>query len=191
MTWLVENPLPTIVICLVVAGIFVTTFFRTRRPVFLLGVVGAAVLLVIGLWIESAVVTESEEVEQTIEDAAQAMEDGDLNGLLSLIDPEASEIRGLVDLELGRRDFETATAKIESIEFTRSSSPVRARVILFGKVEGRNKQANVPTPGNPQNLQQPNARPDFIWPGRLEIWLYQTNDGWIIEKVENFNRISG
>lgn len=189
MSWLVENPLPTIVFCLVLAGIFITAFFKTRRPVFLWGVIGAAVLLGIGLWIESAVVTEREEVEQTIEAAAQALEDGDANRLLSLLDPDAARIRGMVELELGRRNFETATAKIERIDFTRSSSPVRARVILFGKVEGRNKQDNVPNPGNAQNLQAPaNARPDFIWPGRLEVWLYQTTDGWIIDKVENFGR---
>lgn len=184
MNWLFEQQIPTIVISIGVAALAIGAFLRSRRPVFLLGLALAAALLGIGLWIEAAVVTENEQIENSLLAVADAMENGDLDTVLSYIDTsetsfDAIKLRSLATAFMLANEFESVTVNVQRVDITRSSSPIRARVRIFGKAtissaSGENQQANRQARNGPVM-------------GRLVLWMHKDEDRWIIEKHEEFN----
>ncbi|MDA7978101.1 MAG: hypothetical protein MPJ50_04945 [Pirellulales bacterium] len=179
MNWLYEQQLPAVVISLSIVVASVILFVRSRRPVFLWGILVGLIVLGLGLWIESAVVTEEEEIEATLLAVASAMEEGDMETVSSYIDPSAVSswrLKGISLTHFENRKFSDVNGSIERVDFNRSSNPISARVRVFGKATGQSLS-------NP-----PNEDPNFNWMGRVVFGMYKGEDGWIIQKVEGFAR---
>ena len=98
MSWFTENPWPIVwfgvLAELVLIGVWRTT--RQQRVFYVMG--GVAALVVTCLIVEMLVVTEYEEIESTLHEAAEAIEAGDVEAVLAFLapPPEAENIRQIV-----------------------------------------------------------------------------------------------
>ena len=72
MTWLVEDPTPTLVAAALIEAVLVLALVKTGRGVLLWAVGGVALLAVALLALEWLVVTDKEKVEETLSGAARA-----------------------------------------------------------------------------------------------------------------------
>jgi hypothetical protein len=91
MVILLENPIPTVVIGVItvaVLGIILVQTGRRWTIAALCGVLAVTLVLVI---MESLIVTDREEVENTLERVADALESNDLDRVLSLISPSRGQ----------------------------------------------------------------------------------------------------
>ena len=81
MTWVTEHPAGVYTILAIVAGLSVLVFFASRRLAHLSGAL-VALLLGVGVFaIDTAVVTDREQVELNTKTLAKAAQDGDLAAL--------------------------------------------------------------------------------------------------------------
>lgn len=98
MIWFTENPWPLVwigtLVLLVLVGVWRTT--RHKAVFWVMGGVAAAVTAAV--IVEWYVVTEYEEIEQALHDAADAIEAGDLDAVLAFLaaPPEAEELRSII-----------------------------------------------------------------------------------------------
>ncbi len=180
MSWLYEQTWPTIAISGCIAALAITLFFQSRRPAYLLGILAAGGVLALGLWIEAAVVTENEEIEESLNAVAEAIEAGDLDTVLSYIAPESYQLRAEARLFSLQQSISSVKVTVQRVDITRSSSPIRARVRISGTVKGKDVASNNPK-RTPDKLRE-----EFVYMGRLELWMYKEGDRWLIERHEKF-----
>ncbi|MBT4864192.1 MAG: hypothetical protein HON53_03600 [Planctomycetaceae bacterium] len=91
--WFTETPWPPILVCLAIGAVLVYRFSVTQRSVFL-GVALAMVGLAVGIYfIEQAVITESEQIEANVLLLADAVQQDDVEGMLSFLSPREDELR--------------------------------------------------------------------------------------------------
>ncbi|MCX7428608.1 MAG: hypothetical protein NTW96_23655 [Planctomycetia bacterium] len=116
MTYLLESPMPVLFCGLVVEAILATVFFNNRRVVFLLPMIGVALLMLLGVVIERIVVTPREAVEATIDNLADALEANDVQRALGCISPTATHTRSRAEWGLDR--FRVSKTRIANLKIT-------------------------------------------------------------------------
>lgn len=100
MTTLLENPVPTMVGGLMLTIILIGSWLKTGHRS-LLAVALVVVALAIGLLVaERMVLTDREQVEQTLQIIARDVESGDLERMLSHVHPEADDTRDAAAREI-------------------------------------------------------------------------------------------
>ncbi len=110
MTWLLEQPLPTLVMGVVLAAALIMGFLKTGQKSLLFATL-AVVALAVGLLIaERMVVTDREQVEQVLFEIAQAVERNDMDGALRHVSPDAPGVEHARS-ELGRIQFQEVDIK--------------------------------------------------------------------------------
>jgi hypothetical protein len=105
MTWLLEEPLPTIIAGVLAVAILGGLWIRTGRKGLvyaLIAVVVAAVGLVLA---EKWVVTYREQVDATLRQCAADVESNDLQAVLRHVHPQAEQIRLRVNSEFPKYHF--------------------------------------------------------------------------------------
>lgn len=99
MTWLLENPLPSLIVGGVVAAILGYLWTQSGRTSLLAGAI-VAVLVTIGLLIlEQSIMTDREQIDATLHRLAKAAEDADLDTILKYVEVEEARgvARGMLD----------------------------------------------------------------------------------------------
>lgn len=134
MDTLLENPVPIFSVGAVLATFFGMVFLARRNLLPLVGL-GAVVLFTSLLLItELLIVTPREQVEVAIDDILGAIESNDIDGVLALIDPSATQVRSDVEtlMPMVQVDDTGATAvqiECEGREPTEAMSTFRGRVL--------------------------------------------------------------
>ncbi|MDZ4820427.1 MAG: hypothetical protein SGJ20_15785 [Planctomycetota bacterium] len=137
MTWLLEDPTAVVITSAVVVAALVFFLMQSGRVMFfyaLLGVILVATVLVV---VERYVVTEYEEVEQTIAAAAEALESNDIDRILTFVDPAATSLQQEVRRELKRTTIDTTKVRDLQVTFDRSKNPPTATAKFFANVQGK------------------------------------------------------
>lgn len=141
MSWLLEDPTTVITIGLIVEAVLVVALFQTRRAVFLFSMVGVAAVVGLLVLLERVVVTDVEQVENTVEVMARALEDPNreagLKVLLAHITPNAFLLQTRARLAKSAA-FDIRQVKTNEVQVTinRVVSPPSATVELVANVEG-------------------------------------------------------
>ncbi len=106
MIWFAENPWPTVVVCVVLGSIFLGMGLqgKTKRN----WGIGLVLFLAAGLvyYIESVIVTPSEEVEKAVYDTVQACIEGDVDTVLEHVSVNNLLLRGIVRTGLALVDIQ-------------------------------------------------------------------------------------
>lgn len=188
MNLFLESQVPALLISLAIGGTCVAMFMQSRRPVFLLGLIAAVALLIGGIALEAAVVTDREAVEQVFYDGADAMESGDVARLDQLISPSADYLRATMHAYLRGHNFNSVSVTVESVEITPSSSPPRARAQVFGKLYHQSARSN-DSGQNPALPQGGGLRGEGdLVAGRVDFWLIKEDGAW---KIDGFDSPNG
>lgn len=144
MTWLVESFWPAVTLGVVLQLVLAVVLVRTGRAAVIVAMV-AVLLVTLGLVaLERYVVTEREQVEETLFAAEAALEQNDADAVLALFtatSPHRQEVARVLDRFKVRdahigRDLEVRTNQL--------TSPPSAKAFFTGRVEGSDTRAAMP-----------------------------------------------
>jgi len=138
MTWLVEDPLPIVLVGVAAEVVLLVLLLQTDRGRLMLGMLGVLMLTGLLLTVEWLVVTDRERVEGTLQEIATALEQQNTAGVLSHIARDAADLRGEVQSRLARHQI--AEARIGShakITFNRLTDPPSATARFLARIKLR------------------------------------------------------
>jgi hypothetical protein len=144
MTRLLEDPMPVILFGIIAEAVLGIILLRTGRGVLLWAMAGVLVVTLAGVGMEWLVVTEVEQVEQSLESAAAAIEANREEDVLAWVDPSAKDTRGMVHWAMRRVKFTKVKISDLEIKVNRLTSPPTAVADLTGMVRFRDRTGQVP-----------------------------------------------
>ncbi len=151
MTSLLEDPTPIILVGIIVEAVLGVILLRTGRGVLLWAMGGVMALVVIGVLVEWLVVTERERVEETIENAAAAVEANDFEKFDTYLTRDAEKARGLARWAFSRAEFSRVKITKLDIHIVRQTSPPTAKAELSGIVTFKDRMGESPYNNYPPN----------------------------------------
>ena len=135
MTWLLENPWPAIVGTLLAESLLAAALYATGKAK--IGIAMGIVLL-LGLalvLVERFVVTETEEVEDTLQAVAAALETNDLAAVMAFLAGDASNIRAAAQNWLPQAQITAARVGSDlRITFGEGADPLTAEATFTGRI---------------------------------------------------------
>ena len=162
---LLESSWPWLIAGLLLEGVLAVVFFNTGQAKILLAMLVVAIMTLGGMLVERWIVTDREQVANTLDEARRALEANDLDHLLSLMGPEAASLRERVQHVLPRYTITAARVAGLSIDVTTATQPKMARAEFTGRVTGRDQSGQVPYD---------------TYVGRFTIRFRQEGDRWIM-----------
>jgi hypothetical protein len=145
MTYFTENSLWMIFVGIAVEAVLGVILFRTGRGKTLWAMIAVAVLLIVGVTVEKLIVTEKEEVENTLDGIMAALEANDLDRVLGYIAPEARSTQERARWAMDHVIVESATMYRLDITVNRLTSPHTAHAEFFGHIAYRGRKAEIPS----------------------------------------------
>jgi len=91
---LLQDPMPIIIVGVLVVAVLGAILLSTGRGIFLIAMLGVIALTLLGVGVEWLVVTEKERVEASLEATADAMVSNDINAILACCSESAKHTRG-------------------------------------------------------------------------------------------------
>lgn len=138
MSWFTENPLPPVLIGVIIEALLVVVLMRTGKRSVLWGMVALAALVVGIVVLERSIVTPREEVKQAIEEIRALVEANDRPALLQRIDsnPGVAELRNRVQSDLAQIHVDQAkVTDLRDEDIKIDPAATRAKVGLIGSVD--------------------------------------------------------
>jgi hypothetical protein len=172
MSWLTEDSTIVLIIAVVVAAGLVLAFLKTGRGLYLLCLGGVILLAMVLVLIERYVVTDREQIEETLSGAAAAVEANDFDAALAYLAPNAELLHNDILRRLQRVNVEEATITDLSIDFSPLELPPKAIARFLGILKF--EASGIPY--------------DRIL-RRLTLKLAKHGDRWLIESYEIHNRL--
>lgn len=165
MTWLVEERLPILLLGASAAAIMLVVVLQTRRLPAAIGFAAVVLVTIATLVVEALVVTEVERVENTIYAAADALENNEVDSVLAMIAPDATEMRRRAERILPDATFRRVKINNDlKVTINRLAQPptAEARFTCYYEVEYR-----------------PDLNPYPKGVRRFEVTLVQDGDQWL------------
>lgn len=94
--WLTESSWELILLCLVGTAFFIALFSKTPLKKYAYAAIGCVVLGVAIFFIERAIVTDLERVENSVYGLADACKSGNIEQTIDYVNPNEVEIRGMI-----------------------------------------------------------------------------------------------
>lgn len=171
--WFTEDPTPILVcgglVLLVLGGLFL----KSGRAGVLIAAALVAVVMGAAVLIDRFVVTDREQVANTIYGAAAAAERNDLNAVADFISPTAPEVKAEARRWIGQAKIESVSISAMEVTLDRAAKPMTAtaefRVFATGQLTDR----SMPYP--------------FKYLSRLEVKLMQSGKQWLVTAYERDN----
>jgi hypothetical protein len=170
MTMFIESPWPTVMLLVVAQVILSIIFLRTGRwwAVAAMGV--ALALAVAMLYLERAIVTDTEQVEDTLHGIAELLEANDAAAVLDLLAPECPR-RDEVRQALARVTVESASVGGDlEVRLSRLTTPPSATAYFTGRIQAKDNRGTIP--------YEHFAR-------RFKVRLERRGDRWLVTGYED------
>ncbi len=145
MNLLFENPYVILIGGLLLVGLFVLLLVQSGRPEFLYAAIGCAGLCLAILMMEWLVVTEREEVEQTLDELAAALETNQIPRVLEFLALDAPRIRGDAEQRLPAVEIQDANVGGDlKIVINELMSPPSATATFTGRIHVKDRTGVFP-----------------------------------------------
>lgn len=133
MITLAENPMPILLFGILAEAVLAFLLFSTRRGVLLWPMGGVLLVVVLGVLAERWIVTEKERVEQTLYDAAAAVQSNDIKAVEAFIAPSPqSDVLRRVSYYMGEVQFDEVNVRNLSVTVNQLTSPPTAEARFDG-----------------------------------------------------------
>ncbi len=165
MTTLLEDPRPLLYFGILAEAVLAIVLLRTGRGVLLWVMLGLAVLVAAGVWVEWLVVTEVERVEAVLESAMRAVAADDQQAVMEHFHSSATQPRGLVRWAFSYVHFTGAKITGMKTSIDEKADPPRATVELSGTVWFEARRGDIPY---------------SVYPSSGTIILHRYPEGWLI-----------
>jgi hypothetical protein len=139
MTWILEDPLPTIILGVLLEIGLVALLLLTGQRQALYGMAAVIVLAGLGLLVERWVVTDREAIEELFERGAQAVNAHDIPTVIAMIDPGDARLQATVRRALDQMPIKHVKITHLAIEVDSRSQPptATAEVVVFADLDNR------------------------------------------------------
>ena len=164
MTSLLEDPKPVIFITVIVLAVLASIIPRTQRYVALFTAMAVVLLLgILGVVAERLVVTDRENIETVIYEAADALEDNDLDRLLLCVSESAQQTRSRARWSL--EQIQVLKTKVRNLDvvINELTSPPTAEAQFDGVIYYQLKDASTGREWYPARLSVELRREDARW----------------------------
>jgi len=170
MSWLTEDPTLLLVIGALVIAALAVALVKTGRVVMIAWMLAVAAVVGVGVLTERLIVTEREEVGQTIEQVRRAFLANDANEVLAHVSTESNQVRRQVDWALRAAELlEVRITDGPHIEVNNFTTPPSATAELIAVAKVR--------------LHSGTSIYDQ-YAARFFLRLTKRSDRWLIEEVE-------
>ncbi|HVX12100.1 MAG TPA: hypothetical protein VHC22_13045 [Pirellulales bacterium] len=136
MSWLFEDPTTLIVAGLLIEALLAVALVKSGRGLLMLAMAGVLLLIGLGVLIERLVVTSREQVQDTLDAVAAAVQANDVDRVLSHVDPAASGMRMQVRAALGSAHVTEVRLYDLVIEVNERANPPIAQAEFTGRIKG-------------------------------------------------------
>ncbi len=164
MTQLFENPIIVAVAGGLLATLALVVFLSRRSGASLGALIGAVSLTVLLLAVERFVVTDREQVENSIVEMLDAVQANNVAGVLEWIDPAEIDIRSDVQTLMPMIKVDVANAGSVEVIVDSAANPPTADVVCRAFLRGIHTQSGTP-------VGYINQQVDLHWVKRGERWL--------------------
>ncbi|MCE5266961.1 MAG: hypothetical protein LLG00_03655 [Planctomycetaceae bacterium] len=144
MAIFVESPWPWLLLGIALETALAIVLLQTKRGAVLWAMLGTAVLVAAGLFVERLVITDREAIENTLDAAVAAVEHNDINRLLACISPSAQQTRGDARWMLGRVDVRSVWVRGLEVKVNRLTSPWTADARFTATGSGKDRKNEFP-----------------------------------------------
>ena len=135
MATFLENPYPLLIVGVLVEAFLIALFYSVQKKVLLIPIIVVLVLIIGGVLIEHYVVTEREEVEDTIDRIAGALLANDADAVLSHLSRSAHESRNRAQWALNRIKINDVNVSGLEITINSLTSPPSAQATFHGTIK--------------------------------------------------------
>lgn len=143
MTWLTEDVTTLLVVLGIVELALALALYQSGRGVILIAMAGVLLLAGAAFATERLVVTERERVESALMGVVEAVQDNDLDAVLSYIGPQALEVRTLAQANLKLVKIQEAKiTDAPQILINELTNPPTATASFMGRVQGQLKMGS-------------------------------------------------
>jgi hypothetical protein len=139
MTTLLEDPLPIVLIGILLEAMLSIAWVNTRRRGLLVAMLAVLLLVAGGVGVEWWVVTDAERIEDALIGAAQALEADDLAAFDQYLAGSATRTRSRAAYALGLVEIDRFRITHLDIALNRLTSPPTAQARFFGAVHYRGR----------------------------------------------------
>jgi hypothetical protein len=136
LSWLFEDPTTVIVAGILIEVLLAVAMFNTGRGALAWAMAGVLIVVGLAVAIERVVVTDREQIGDTLEGIASALEANDVERVLSFIDPASSGMRSSVRMALANARISEARVYDLVVEVSGRSNPPTAQAEFTGRVKG-------------------------------------------------------
>jgi len=145
MSWLYETAWPGLFVCLLAEVVLGIMLLRTGRGQLLFAMLAVAVLGIVLICIEHFVVTEREEVENTLDDLAAALRANSAQQVVGFISPSNQGLRSFATQQLKRVkiSFAKVTGDL-TIDVSHRQEPPTAKANFIARIEGQELRGHAP-----------------------------------------------
>ncbi|MBI3836598.1 MAG: hypothetical protein HY288_01515 [Planctomycetia bacterium] len=144
MTWFVESPWPSVMLGIGLEAILAIFLVRSGRAVVIAAMVGVLALTAGLVVLERIIVTQTEQVENTLDEIAGALESNDANAVLALFSSHSLR-RAEVQSAMSRvRIGEAKIGGDLEIRLNQLTSPPSANAYFTGRVQVKRTRETIP-----------------------------------------------
>ena len=136
MSWLFEDPTTLIVSGVLIEALLAVALYNTGRGAIITAMIGVLAVVGLGVIIERIVVTDREQVADTLADVASAVQANDVERVLSYIDPASTGMRATVRTALGSARISEVRIYDLVVDVNQRSNPPTAQAEFTGRVKG-------------------------------------------------------
>ena len=145
MAWLFETPWPGFFVCLVAALALGVMLLRTGRGQLLWAMAAVAILAIVLVTVERLVVTDREQVEDTLDRLAAALKKNDAPQVISFISPSNQGLRSYAAQQLKRARIRDAKITGDlSVQIKGRQNPPTATANFIGRIEAVDLRGRAP-----------------------------------------------
>lgn len=143
MTLFLENPLPIWSLGAVCFAISLIVFFAKRSFGSIIGVVAVIAVTLLLVFVERAVITPSEQVEQSLVSLMDAIQANDLPAILVMIDSSAQLVRSDAETLMPQVKVKETGSTSVRVEVDESANSLRATAFFRGRIDGTHAKSGV------------------------------------------------
>lgn len=170
MNVFLESPWPAVLLCIVVETILGIVFMRTGR-VLVVVAMGLVLAATAGMLIlEATVVTDTEQIEDTLHGIAEDLEANDVPAVLAAFAPQCPRLRE-VRSRLERVTVQSASVGADlEVRISKLTNPPSATAFFTGHIHARENRGTIPYE-------------NFI--RKFQVKLERRDGNWLITDVED------
>jgi len=144
MTWFVESPWPSVMLGIGLEAVLAFFLVRSGRAIVIAAMVGVLALTAGLVVLERIIVTETEQVEDTLDEIARALESNNSTGVLAVFSSNSPR-RGEVQSAMSR--VRVSEAKIGGdleVRLNQLTNPPSAKAYFTGRVQLKGTRETIP-----------------------------------------------